>query len=501
MAFGLSAQGFRRKRTADIKTEIENTLRATLGQNINLLPQSVLSLFVGTFADREGAIWEMAEAVYNALDPDSAEGVSLDKVAAISGIIRLSAKASRIVDVHLFGDVGTSIPSGTAFTVIGSPDSRFLTTSGVTLVAGQDEIQTIDFSTVPITGSFKLQFREIDTDTITPANNAADIQSMLRANPYLSEVTVTGDFTAGFVVSFIGADGKIDQPLLVVVDDSLMDVAPAAVTILIVETTPGIPQGLVDVEASETGPIFAPLYSLTEIETPVTGLDSVLNTNSEIIGRNIETDGELRLRRVASLQRAGSSTVEAIRARLLEVQEVSEVIIFENVTDFVDVNLLDPHSFKTFVQGGDEQEVADAIWLNKPAGIKTMGDITKTVVDSQGVNQIIKFSRPVEVEIFINIEVTRDTSPTSLWPSNGADLVRAALASYINSLTIGDDVIVYPKLISSINSIPGIEDLEIGVGIGPGMPALGIDDNIVIAINQIAIVTDPDTQIDVTVVP
>lgn len=499
MAYGLSAAGFRRKRTADIKTEIENTLKATLGQNINLLPQSILTALIGTFADREGAVWELAESVYNALDPDAAEGVSLDKVSAISGIIRLPAKASRIIDVHLFGDAGSSIPSGTAFSVQGSPLSRFLTTSGVTLVAGQDEIQTIDFSTVPTIGSFKLKFGEEITDAITPANTAEDIQEMLREMNFLSEVSVTGDFTDGFLVTFEGEDGKIDQPILECVEDSLEDgVDP--VTVIIVETQVGMPQALVDVEASEVGPIFAAPYTLTEIETPVSGLDRVLNINKEVIGRYIETDGELRLRRVASLQRAGSSTVEAIRARLLEVQEISEVIIFENVTDLVDVNGLDPHSFEAFVQGGDEQEIADALWLNKPAGIKTMGDITKTVVDSQGVNQTIKFSRPVELEIFINIRITRDSSPTSLWPSSGADLVRAALAAYVNSLTIGDDVIVYPKLIASINSIPGIEDVEIGIGEGPGVPALGDDDNIEADINEIALITDPEAQITVTVI-
>lgn len=500
MAYGLSAQGFRRKRTADIKTEIENTLRATLGQNINLLPQSVLSLFIGTFADREGALWELAESVYNALDPDSAEGVSLDKVCALSGITRLPAKASRVISVHLFGDVGASIPSGTAFSVAGSPESRFLTTSGVSLEAGQDEIQTIDFSSIPTTGSFSLRYNDIVTDTITPANSAADIQALLREIPYLSEVVVSGDFTDGFVINFQGADGKINHPLLLVVDDTLKDSDDEEVTILVVETQAGIPQGVVDVEASAMGPVFAPAYSLTEIENPVPGLDRILNLQKEVIGRFIETDGELRLRRVASLQRAGSSTVAAIRARLLEVQEVSEVIIFENVTDEIDGDGLDPHSFNTFVQGGDEQEIANALWLNKPAGIKTIGEIVKTVIDSQGVNQTIRFSRPVEVEIFINIEVTRDSSPTSLWPSSGADLVRAALAAYVNSLTIGDDVIVYPKLISSINAIPGIEDLEIGISKGPGIPALGSDDNIEIAINEIALITNPETQIQVTVV-
>lgn len=498
MAYGLTNTGFKRKRQADILDEMKVTARATFGANINLQPTSILMQLLGIYSEREALIWELAEAVYNSQYPDTAEGIQLDNIASISGVTRLPSQPSRINDVHLKGDVGTTIPAGTTFSVVGNPTARFRSDGAVTLVAGQDEVQTLTFDEVPDSGTFKLTHLGSTTDALAFNSTAQEIQDALNELQYLSEVLVSGSFGAGFLVTFQGADGKINQPLLVVTDNTLTllsDPVPS----LVVQTTVGISQGTVNVTADTDGPIDAPIYTLTVIDTPVTGLDAVLNLEEVILGRNEELDWEYRIRRIESLQRAGSSTVEAIRARLLEIQEVDEVVIFENITMTTDSNGLPPKSFKAFVQGGDDGEVAAAIWLNKPAGIETFGEIESIVVDSQGVNQTVKFSRPTEVPIYITIEITKDTSPTSQWPTTtGPGLVKAALAAYIAGLKIGQDVVVYPKLISSLNSIPGIDDIRIGIAT-TAAPALDTDANVVIASNEIAIIDESD--ITVTVVP
>lgn len=498
MAYGLTTTGFKRKRLADILEEMKSTARATFGANINLQPNSILMQLLGIYAERESLIWELAEAVYYSQYPDTAEGVNLDNIASISGVTRLPAQPSRINSVQLKGDVGTTVPAGTTFSVEGNPAARFRSDGAVTLIAGQDEVQTLTFGATPDSGSFRLSHLGSLTDEMNFSSTAQDLEDALNALPYLSTVLVTGSFAAGFVITFQDEDGKIDQPLLVVEENTLTE-GGDAVSTLVTQTTAGIPQGSVNVTADVDGPTDAPIYTLIVIDTPVTGLDAVLNLNEVILGRNEETDGEYRIRRIESLQRAGSSTVEAIRARLLEIQEVDEVVIFENITMDTDSNGLPPKSFKAFVQGGDNQEVADAIWLNKPAGIETFGDITSVVVDSQGVNQTVKFSRPVEVPIYITIEITKDTSPLSQWATvTGPGLVKEALAAYISTLKIGQDVIVYPKLVAALNSIAGIDDLEIGVGTAPA-PALGADANVVIDSNEIAIIDIDD--ITVTVVP
>ncbi len=65
--------------------------------------------------------------------------------------------------------------------------------------------QTLLFTTVPTMGTFKLTYNSLDTTDIDPTTaTAADIQAALRLLTGLAYVTVTGDFTAGFVILFLG---------------------------------------------------------------------------------------------------------------------------------------------------------------------------------------------------------------------------------------------------------------------------------------------------------
>lgn len=492
---GLSSTGFLKKTLDEVKAEIEEALKTQIGEFINLLPGSVFSQIVGIVSERESLLWDLAEEVYNSQYPDTAEGVALDNVVSLTGTERIAARKSRVVEQILFGTGGTLVPAGTIFDIPGNPTARFVTDADVTLIAGTDEVQTITFSAVPDSGTWKLSFEGVETAVLAFNANAAAVQAALNALPGLSTVVVTGSFAGGFVVTFAGADGKQAQALLVFSLNTLLNgVTP--VTPTVTETTPGVPQASVSMTAEVTGPIPAFKGTLTNIVTPVTGLTSTKNLADAIVGRDIETDAELRLRREQELQKAGAGTVEAIRAKLLEVEDVTQAIVFENHDNIPDIDGRPPKSFEAFVQGGSDQDIADAIWLAKGAGIETVGTETETIVDSQGLNHDIKFSRPTVVPIYIAIEVTEDFSA----PNNLETLVRDALASYVNGLQIGQDVIVYPSLICQLDGIPGIVDVRIGINTTGSPPLTGSDNNIAIGVAEVAKVVDPLNDIDVTVV-
>jgi uncharacterized phage protein gp47/JayE len=475
---GLTTAGFERKRLADIKTEIEDSLKNSLGASINLTPPSVFATIIGIFAEREDLVWQLAENVYNSSYPDTAEGTSLDNVVAITGITRQPATESTVANVNLFGTAGTNVPAGTVFSVDGNPDARFETDAGVTLVAGTDEIQNVAFSATPTSGSFRLVYEDESTSLIPFTANAAAVQAALNALTDLSGVTVSGSFAAGFAVTFAGDDGKIDQPALTISDNTLDNAG--AVTITITTPTPGVPQAVVNCTAQSAGATQAPARTLTVIETPVAGLDSVLNMTDAVVGRDTETDVELRLRRSQSLQVAGAATVEAIISSLRNVEDVSAVIVIENDTDAVDGEGRPPHSFEAIVQGGADQAIADEIWATKPAGIATFGTETENVTDSIGVVHSIKFSRPAPVDIYIILDLTTDSN----FPVDGATQAEnLILARAAERFGIGDDVIVIPTLIAAIDPIPGILDAVIKVGTAPG-PTL--DNNIPIAVGEVA---------------
>lgn len=373
--YGVTNKGFLAKTTAVTKQEIESDLKASLGENINLLPESVLGQIVGIFSERENKLWELAEDIYNSQYPNSSEGVSLENVCALTGITKKGATKSQVKGQLLFGDTGTIVLKGTVISVEGNPNARFIT----------------------------------DTD---------------------SEPFIEGE-----------------------------------------ETT-------VDLTAESTGPIQAPAGTLTVIETPISGLTSTENPEDAILGRNIETDSELRLRREESLQIAAASTVEAIRAKLLELDNVEQVLVIENDT-METVTDRPPKSFETIVKGGDEIEIAKSLFEAKPAGIETYGQIVEQVTDTQGFNYEIKFSRPTVIPIYLILDLTT----TSSYPVNGDDFVLESILDFSMDLQIGEDVIVYPQLIGVLDKIPGITNINVKIGIEPDPTG---DENILINPDAIA---------------
>lgn len=488
--YGVTTEGFRKKRLADIKLEIENTLKTGLGNNINLLSTSVLQNLNGVFAERESLLWELAEQVYQSQYLGSAEGVPLENVLELVSTQKLEEKKTLQRNLHLFGTVATVIPALTQVSVLGSPNSIFKTVADVTLVAGVNQVQTMSSAAGnPSSGSYRIKYQNEETSLLTYSSNAAAIQAAINALSKLDGVVVAGAWPT-FTFTMAGYSGKINHELLQITSSDLNKVVSFAIT------TTGVPQGVVDAECTTFGAIVAPAYTLSVIDTPVVGLDSVTNPTDATVGRATETDNEARVRSKISQKSRGASTTEAIRAKLLEVDGVTQAVVFQNETFVVNADGLPGKSFRCYIQGGVNADLWQAVWDNKPVGIRPDGTEEGTVTDSQGLTQTVRFERPVVKDIYVTVRITKDIAT---FPVNGDALVRTAINDFINARNIGEDVIVYPRLIASMNEIEGINDIEIGVAF-TAAPALGTDANLVIAINEIAKVANAATDIGVTVI-
>lgn len=110
------------------------------------------------------------------------------------------------------------------------------------------------------------------------------------------------------------------------------------------------------------------------------------------------------------------------------------------------------------ILGGDPLEIAESIWENKPLGIRSYGNTTQTIYDSQGFPHEIGFERPNPVDIYIRMDLTTDAN----YPQNGDDLIKSNLTS--TDFGIGDDVI-YSRLYTPINSVAGhqVNSLEVSL--------------------------------------
>ena len=215
--------------------------------------------------------------------------------------------------------------------------------------------------------------------------------------------------------------------------------------------------------AVETGTILAVEGTVEEIVTPVSGWDTVTNAIAGIIGNDIETDAEARVRRAMSLSVSGSGTLEAIQARILDgIDTVTGCSVFENRTDDEDAYSRPPHSFEAVVSGDETTEedtaIAEIIWQIKPAGIETYGNHSAVVVDSNGDNQTIYFSRPVLKYVWVSIYTVSYTEETL--PTDYKQQIIDAVYEYGLTLTIGKDLIVQRWMAQAID-IQGIGEVYV----------------------------------------
>lgn len=225
------------------------------------------------------------------------------------------------------------------------------------------------------------------------------------------------------------------------------------------------------VSALNSGPISALANTIEEIDTPITGWYTVTNPSPADVGTNEESDVDLRVRRQRSVANGSQSILDSIYAAVADIDGVTQTVVLENDTDSVDANGLPAHSFQVVVVGGADADIAEQIWLNKPAGITSFGTETESVLDSQGISHDISFSRPTTVDIYVEVTLSTD----STYPANGDDLIKQAIVDYANGdlvegrgFSLAEDVI-YTRLYTPLNSIQGhsISDLKIGTSPSP----------------------------------
>ncbi len=232
---------------------------------------------------------------------------------------------------------------------------------------------------------------------------------------------------------------------------------------------------------------------ISVIVNPDENVTSVTNETALTNGVEEESDYQLRTRARNSIGSRASSTINSIKGGLLSINGVIAVAIYENNTDTTDTMGIPSHSFKTYVYGGDNQEIGDMLFSKKPVGIGMIGDVEVSVKDVTGADHKIKFSRPVEITSYFNVNLSVNSS----FPSDGMAQVKTAIVKYVggldsdntvySGLSMGEDVI-YTKLISAVTSIEGIDDFSLTMSKDNASFGTG---NIVVEGNEIAI-TDHD---------
>lgn len=207
---------------------------------------------------------------------------------------------------------------------------------------------------------------------------------------------------------------------------------PASVTIS--------PDGTVTATATcaSSGAVAAVAGSVTLINTPTRGWTKVTNASAATVGSAAEKDSELRIRQRQSVAVPSKTPFDALDGAIANVTGVTRHKLYENDTGSQDANGMPGHSLAAIVDGGDVSAIAKVIQGKKGQGVSTFGSTAVAVQDSWGNPHTISFSRSAPVPVYVAIVLKVFTGYTT---QVGND-IKAAIAAYINSLDIGDDLLL-----------------------------------------------------------
>lgn len=437
--YGLTDAGFVIKPLAVILEEEKEAFRKAFGDDVDLSGESVAGAYVGNQAAKLAALWEQLEGLWVAGDRDSAGGIFLDRLAAFVNVEREQAKSTSVT-ACIWGSEETAVPKG-AFAKLSTTGDLFYLLRAVTvtkekLLGLEMEVVELEAASLTIDG-YALNFEP------DGAEEKEDYRDRI-----ISEIENV--FDEKLNVSAIEGSG-------------IRIVATDGVTSFSVDVSGGIEASLfgapAEFAAKESGRIYVPSGTLSEMVSNVSGVDKITNYATGNTGRGAESDTELRTSMVTR-QRKAKCTDQAIENSLSVLAGVTYARVYSN-RDIVSVNGRPPKSFESVVIGGERKEIAHAIFSNMPAGIQPFGNTSEIVRDSQGFDWDIGFSRPVNRNIWVKVVLTLYDEEE--FPKNGASVVCDNILHWSDSnLGVAADVI-FQRLMKPIYTVPGIAHADIKI--------------------------------------
>lgn len=445
--YGLTPAGPVRPTAAEIRARIVTGIKAIPRfANARTTTGSALGELIDVLVNEISQNWEAWEASVHAFSRDSASDQSLDALLTLIGKSRVLASYT-LVDLTLW-----SIAVGTVLVPEGNQASQsatgilFETIEDAEIPAGTVVLEDLEVGAIAHVSGSTIQYSlptGTDLSAVTTGMLLHVVDSGKSANDGAFLITAVSD----------GSDYvRVSNPKR---DDNTANEAdsPGTATITNAHVT-------VMGRAVAKGETSATAQSIDTIATPVSDWAGVVNLTDATVGRDTETDAEVRIRVPQELSIAKGSTVEAIKEQLRAVVGVSYV-----AGDSEDEPLEADYGYYFTVVGGATQDIVDCIGLYKAGGVPTRGDTSGTYTNPEGQSKEIYFSRVTNVTVYLEVNLTTiphdDNNPNS-YPTDGDDQVEAALVALGESLAHGQDIYNY-MFVGAIYAagIPGITGIEV----------------------------------------
>lgn len=227
------------------------------------------------------------------------------------------------------------------------------------------------------------------------------------------------------------------------------------------------------------GPVAAVAGSLINIVTPYPGWTGVTNTADADLGRNVETNTELRQRRDRSTMAPAASPVESVYANLANITGVTYSRVRQNNTLVPDSNGIPGKSVAAVVVGGDDLEIAYTLLARTGIASAWYGNTSQVLFDAQGEPYTVSWTRPTPLPVYVELEL-EIVSP-NIFPADGLQQIKDSIRAYAQggapALGVDDGfstsgfppgaTVILSRLYTPINFVPGHRVVSLYIGTSP----------------------------------
>lgn len=230
-------------------------------------------------------------------------------------------------------------------------------------------------------------------------------------------------------------------------------------TLFVLEETAAIVAAgdhILNFRAKDIGKILIGLNTITTAETIVAGVTGINNPDAPIIiGQDEEPDDVLKERRKKSVAISSKGYLDSIEAALANVDGVTTATVIENNTDGTDSDGTPAHTIWALVEGGNDADIAQAIYSKKSAGAGMRGSEEVVITRENGRSFTVKFDRPVQQDLYIRFNLI--ISGGLIDYDFIKDKIVEELIWKVGEDAAADQIICYIKSIDQRLKITGVE--------------------------------------------
>lgn len=159
-------------------------------------------------------------------------------------------------------------------------------------------------------------------------------------------------------------------------------------------------------QAAESGPVTSAINTINDVVTVTLGVTAVNNTElATSMGIAQETDSALRIRRARSVSIPSKGYLDGLIGSLLDLDGVTQVEVFENVTNATDLRGIPAHSIWVIVSGGTSADIAQVIYVKRSLGCGMKGATIVPITQADGLVIEIQFDRAIPQDLWIKFNV------------------------------------------------------------------------------------------------